>query len=74
MPDDGVLIKHQPDHIIAVKHGGQTTLENLAYACYACNHQKGSDIAPLIRKRALSQSCIIPETTDGLTIFAGMGR
>jgi hypothetical protein len=45
LADDVVLIKHQPDHIIATKHGGKTSLENLAYACYACNHQKGSDIA-----------------------------
>lgn len=47
LPDDAVLIKHQPDHIIATKHGGQTILDNLAYACYACNHQKGSDIASI---------------------------
>ena len=47
LADDIVLIKHQPDHIIATRHGGQTTLENLAYACYACNHQKGSDIATI---------------------------
>lgn len=47
LPDDVVLVRHQPDHIIATKHGGETTLENLAYACYACNHLKGSDIASL---------------------------
>lgn len=47
LPDDAVLIKHHPDHIMATKHGGQTLLENLAYVCYACNHQKGSDIASL---------------------------
>jgi hypothetical protein len=47
LPDDVVLISHQPDHIIATKHGGLTTLDNLAYACYACNHQKGSDIASI---------------------------
>ncbi len=45
LPDDVALIAHQPDHIIATKHGGPTQLDNLAYACYGCNHQKGSDIA-----------------------------
>lgn len=45
LPDDIALIPHQPDHIIATKHGGPTHLDNLAYACYACNHHKGSDIA-----------------------------
>ena len=47
LPDDVVLVKHQPDHIIATRHGGRTALDNLAYACYACNHHKGSDIASL---------------------------
>ena len=28
---------HEPDHIVAEQHGGQTTVENLAYACYHCN-------------------------------------
>jgi hypothetical protein len=36
---------HEPDHIIAQKHGGESTLENLAIACFDCNRFKGSDIA-----------------------------
>jgi HNH endonuclease len=36
---------HQPDHIIACKHGGETVEENLAWSCFLCNHLKGSDIA-----------------------------
>ena len=35
---------HQVDHVIARKHGGLTTPENLAYACLRCNAWKGSDI------------------------------
>ena len=35
---------YQIDHIISVKHGGSTTLNNLAYACIYCNLQKGSDL------------------------------
>jgi len=38
---------HEPDHIIAEKHGGATALENLALACFDCNRFKGSDIASL---------------------------
>lgn len=38
---------HEPDHIIAQKHGGVPTLENLALACFDCNRFKGSDIASL---------------------------
>ena len=42
--DDG-YVGYQLDHIIARKHGGTTTLDNLAYACVLCNRYKGSDIA-----------------------------
>lgn len=32
------------DHVISLKHGGLTTLENLAFACFFCNRRKGSDV------------------------------
>ena len=32
------------DHVIGIKHGGQTSLENLANACFHCNRSKGSDV------------------------------
>ena len=38
---------HQIDHIIAIKHNGQTVSENLAYACAECNHYKGTDFATI---------------------------
>lgn len=39
--------KHQIDHVIAEKHGGQTIAENLALSCAICNKYKGSDIASI---------------------------
>ncbi|MFO0812426.1 MAG: HNH endonuclease signature motif containing protein [Gemmatales bacterium] len=36
---------HEIDHIIAEKHRGMTTLDNLALACFACNNHKGPNIA-----------------------------
>lgn len=45
MPDYILMYSHEPDHIIALKHGGETKSENLAYACFQCNRAKGSDIA-----------------------------
>lgn len=33
------------EHIIARKHNGPTTTDNLALACFACNNHKGSDIS-----------------------------
>ena len=32
------------DHIVGIKHDGETILENLALACQPCNRNKGSDL------------------------------
>ena len=40
-------LPHEPDHLIALKHDGQTTSANLALACVVCNRFKGSDIASI---------------------------
>ncbi len=37
----------QVDHIISVKHGGDTTPDNLCYACIFCNLQKGTDLGSI---------------------------
>lgn len=39
------VFPHEPDHLIARKHGGTTVSENLALACFDCNRFKGTDIA-----------------------------
>ncbi|MEH2116237.1 HNH endonuclease [Nostoc sp.] len=41
------IYTHEVDHIIAVKHGGETTVENLALSCLSCNRHKGSDFATI---------------------------
>jgi hypothetical protein len=41
------LAEHEIDHVIAVKHGGQTVAENLALCCVVCNRFKGTDIASI---------------------------
>ena len=38
---------HQVDHIVSRKHGGESTSDNLAYACVICNRYKGTDIAAI---------------------------
>ena len=38
---------HEVDHVRARKHGGQTTAENLAYACFDCNRHKGTDLSSI---------------------------
>lgn len=45
--DSETLLPHEPDHVIATQHGGETSLTNLAYACFQCNRFKGPNIASL---------------------------
>lgn len=35
------------DHIISLKHRGETVSENLALACQPCNRNKGSDLGSI---------------------------
>ena len=46
-PSDASLFTFEVEHIIATKHGGATSLENLALACPFCNRAKGSDLASI---------------------------
>ncbi|MBV9266080.1 MAG: HNH endonuclease [Acidobacteriaceae bacterium] len=45
IPHPQFLLPFQVDHIIARQHGGESTLENLALACFHCNRYKGPNIA-----------------------------
>ncbi len=58
LAQDLAASSHQVDHVIAEKHGGQTTLDNLALSCTVCNRRKGSDIGS-----------VDPETGDLLPLF-----
>lgn len=46
-PEGKSAFAHQVDHIVSRKHGGGSTLENLALCCIFCNRYKGSDIAAI---------------------------
>ena len=45
LPEGHSLHPFHVDHILSVKHGGTSKLDNLAWACFNCNVFKGSDIA-----------------------------
>jgi hypothetical protein len=47
IPEQLTLSEHEIDHVIALKHAGQTVVENLALCCAVCNRYKGSDIASI---------------------------
>lgn len=44
---DDAIATHQIDHVIADKHGGPTSAENLALSCMLCNLRKGSDLSSI---------------------------
>ncbi|MDR6562984.1 MULTISPECIES: HNH endonuclease signature motif containing protein [unclassified Arcicella] len=48
-PEQVSFFSFHIDHIISIKHGGNSYLNNLAYCCPDCNHAKGSDIASIIK-------------------------
>jgi len=45
--EDLRLLKHEIDHIIPIKHGGENTAGNLALCCTVCNKYKGTDLASI---------------------------
>lgn len=46
-PQWNSLLLFQIDHIVAVKHGGESELENLCLSCAHCNLHKGTDLTSI---------------------------
>ena len=44
LPTDVAFFPHEVDHVVAIKHGGETEAANLAFACWRCNRHKGTDL------------------------------
>lgn len=44
LPQTFAAHKHEPDHIIPIQHGGDSSAENLALACFYCNRYKGPNV------------------------------
>lgn len=44
-PDHVSTYGYHADHIIPIKHGGTSELDNLAWACFECNVNKSENIA-----------------------------
>jgi hypothetical protein len=47
LPEAFSIYHHEVDHLIALKHGGQTASDNLVLACLPCNRHKGSDLTSI---------------------------
>jgi hypothetical protein len=50
------------EHIISLKHGGSSEIENLAYACVPCNRHKGSDVGSFSHQHGTFSRFFNPRT------------
>jgi hypothetical protein len=69
---EAFLVPHEPDHVIASQHGGPTSSENLALACFDCNRRKGPNISSVDPwTLTLARSChsLIRDATLGRRIL-----
>ncbi|MEL6816684.1 MAG: HNH endonuclease signature motif containing protein, partial [Cyanobacteria bacterium J06598_3] len=65
---------HEIDHVIALKHHGETNAANLAYACWRCNRFKGSDLGSFDPKTGEFAFLFNPRTkvwAEHFTLTAG---
>jgi hypothetical protein len=73
LAEDDAFLPHEPDHVVAVKHGGPTEAPNLALACFDCNRYKGSDIASVDAETGALTPLFNPRVDDWSAHFATEG-
>ena len=73
LPQDIAASLHQVDHVISEKHGGLTSLDNLALSCTTCNRRKGTDIGSLDPQTGILAPLFNPRTQTWLDHFAFEG-
>lgn len=69
VPDTATLLPHEPDHIVAIQHGGVTTFENLAYACFECNRHKGPNLSSVDPQTSAVTRLYDPRTQPWMAHF-----
>lgn len=73
LSEDDAYLPHEPDHVIALKHGGETDAANLALACFDCNRYKGSDLASIDPRTGALTPLFNPRVDVWMTHFASEG-
>ena len=67
--EDDAGLRHQPDHVVALKHRGNTSEANLALACAMCNSFKGSDLSSIDPKTEMLVRLFNPRIDDWRSHF-----
>jgi len=49
--EDSFFFSFEVDHIVSLKHEGDTALDNLALTCGTCNRHKGSNLGTFLDKQ-----------------------
>jgi HNH endonuclease len=68
-PGNDSFLRFQAGHIISRKHGGQTTIENLALICPVCNNYKGADLATILENEEVLVRLFHPRRQDWFEHF-----
>jgi 5-methylcytosine-specific restriction endonuclease McrA len=68
-PDVAAFYPHEIDHVVAEKHDGQTSDNNLCLSCWVCNRHKGSDLTSIDPQTGAITPCSIPGGIAGKTTF-----
>lgn len=63
------FIKYQIDHIISLKHGGSSDLDNLAFSCPICNSNKGTDLGTILEDEETLVKLFHPRKQDRVDHF-----
>ena len=71
--EDDSGLRHQPDHVIAIKHRGPTVESNLAYSCAMCNSFKGTDLSSVDSATGSLVRLFNPRLDDWPTHFEIIG-
>ena len=70
LPAEVAFFPHEVDHVIPEKHGGTTTIDNLAFACWRCNRHKGSDLTSFDPQTQILSPLFNPRTQVWAEHFA----
>ncbi|HXB75748.1 MAG TPA: HNH endonuclease signature motif containing protein [Candidatus Acidoferrales bacterium] len=58
------------EHIVARQHGGSTSLDNLAFACWSCNLKKGPNLSGIDPETGLMAALFHPRKDSWLEHFS----
>ena|SRR5438132_12105722 len=74
LPQKFALHAHEPDHIVPHQHGGESQLQNLAWACLRCNRYKGPNVGSFDPETGRLVPFFNPRTQAWAVHFANLAK